>query len=137
LGYDGYLYLAGGINLAKSILRSCERFNWESNLWEPVADMKHQRRGFAMVAVPQGLFVIGGHDTVRMLSEVEFYDFGRKEWVECAPMKEARCYHTAVVAKDYQSITVFGGFNNLSDLASIESYSIEGDNWKVKGSMGR
>jgi hypothetical protein len=28
LGYDGYLYAAGGVNLVNQILNSCERFNW-------------------------------------------------------------------------------------------------------------
>jgi len=70
LGYDGYIYVAGGINLSNNILKSCERFNWESNTWETMADMKHQRCAFAMVAVPQGLFVIGGHDARKVLTEV-------------------------------------------------------------------
>jgi N-acetylneuraminic acid mutarotase len=70
LGYDGHIYVAGGVNTSKNILKSCERFNWDRNIWESVADMKHSRRGFAMLAVPKGLFVIGGHDTVKMLRNV-------------------------------------------------------------------
>lgn len=34
-------------------------------------------------------------------------------------MNEARCYHSAVLSKDYQTITVFGGFVDKNELDSI------------------
>lgn len=43
-------------------------------------------------------------------------------------MQQARCYHTAVLSRDYQSITVFGGLTeNNGILDSIEVYDIGRD----------
>lgn len=78
LGYDGYIYVAGGVNTSNNILNSCERFNFEKNAWEAVPHMKNQRRSFAMVAVPQGIFAIGGHSSVKLLDSVEFFSFNTK-----------------------------------------------------------
>ena len=43
-------------------------------------------------------------------------------------MQQTRCYHTAVLSKDYQTITVFGGLTeNNAILDSIEVYYIDRD----------
>ena len=71
--------------------------------------MKQSRTNFATVATPRGIFVIGGHTSKKFLSEVEFYDYEDDRWTEKSSLLQARCYHTAILSKDYQIITVFGG----------------------------
>lgn len=68
MGYDGYLYAAGGVNNNKSYLNSCERFNWNKFTWEIIASMNHQRRGFSLIPVPHGIYAIGGHSGSKVLA---------------------------------------------------------------------
>lgn len=68
LGYDGYLYVAGGVNSSNNILNSCERFNWNKKSWETVPHMIRQRRSFVLVALPHGIMAIGGHSSFETLS---------------------------------------------------------------------
>lgn len=32
--------------------------------------MKYQRRGFTMIAVPHGIFAIGGHSSLKVLASI-------------------------------------------------------------------
>ena len=50
-------------------------------------------------------------------------------------MGEARCYHSAVADRDYRTITVFGGLNNNTEIASIETLSLETGEWKQSSRM--
>ena len=77
MGYDGYLYAAGGVNNNKSYLNSCERYNWNKGKWQNVGNMIYQKRGFVLISVPHGIFAIGGHSGSKVLSEVELYDFNK------------------------------------------------------------
>lgn len=50
-------------------------------------------------------------------------------------MNEARCYHSAVLSHDYQTITVFGGFADNKELDSIEVYEIDANRWTSAGRL--
>ena len=86
--------------------------------------MKYPRRGFSMISAPHGIFVIGGHSGQRELNEIEVYLFEEKRWKSLAPMKNSRCYQSAIISYDCQFITVFGGFSNTNILNSWETYDI-------------
>jgi len=34
-----------------------------------------------MIPVPHGIFAIGGHSSLKVLSEVEIYDFNKAKWI--------------------------------------------------------
>lgn len=70
MGFDGYLYVGGGINSTNVILNSCERYCFESNKWSSMPAMKSPRRSFSLVSLPNGLFAIGGHDGKSFLRSV-------------------------------------------------------------------
>lgn len=135
LGYDGFIYVAGGVNHSNNIVNSCERYNWQKKSWETVPQMNRQRRSFTLVALPHGIMAIGGHSSLKTLPFVEILDFNRWEWIELTPMNEPRCYHSAIVTKDYQTISVFGGFADAKDLDSIEIYEMESNSWTNGGRM--
>jgi len=44
-----YVYVVGGKN--GSVLKCCERFNLNTDLWEKIADMKHKRWKFTICVV--------------------------------------------------------------------------------------
>jgi hypothetical protein len=136
LGFDGHLYVLGGIGLCNDALSSVERCNLERSDWETLPPMRQPRINFAAVATPRGLFVIGGHTTKRFLKEVEFYDYEEGRWAEKAPLLHSRCYHSAVLSKDYSNITVFGGLSDDNAvLDSVEVYDILDNEWTAGGRM--
>jgi hypothetical protein len=67
LGYDGFIYVAGGVNASNNILNSCERYNWNKKAWEAVSHMNRQRRSFSLIALPHGIMAIGGHSSLEAL----------------------------------------------------------------------
>ena len=125
LGYDGHLYALGGYTLSNDSTNNAERFNCCKSAWEIIRPMKQSRTNFATIATPRGIFVIGGHTSKKFLREVEFYDYEDDRWTEKASLQQARCYHTAILSKDYETITVFGGlWDKNTILESIEVYNI-------------
>ena len=48
--------------------------------------MKNPRRSFTMVAVPDGVIVIGGHDGKNYLNSVEKYQYSNGKWVNLKNM---------------------------------------------------
>jgi len=68
MGYDGYLYISGGVNNNKSYLNSCERFNWNKNRWENLSNMNYSRRGFSLISMPHGIYAIGGHSGTKVIA---------------------------------------------------------------------
>lgn len=73
--------------------------------------MNKPRRSFALVAVPHGIYAIGGYNGHTPLPDVEMFDYGKNKWVQVQPMSVPRFAHTALVTTDYRQIIVSGGFN--------------------------
>lgn len=75
LGLDGNIYVAGGVSKNNLILSHCEKFNFSKMCWQNLPNMIKNRRSFVLVALPQGIYAIGGHDGKKYLSEMEFFCF--------------------------------------------------------------
>lgn len=61
LGPDGFIYAIGGYGGGdNSSLSSVERFNPETQKWELIAPLKEARRALTAVALPDGIYAIGG-----------------------------------------------------------------------------
>lgn len=75
LGFDGHIYAAGGVNSNNGVMNSFERFNFNKMKWETLPNMRFQRRSFVLLALPNGIYAIGGHDGKKCLSEAEFFDY--------------------------------------------------------------
>ena len=81
-----YVYAIGGRQYGSqqtSILRSCERFNLETNKWERIASMKN-RRCTASVCISNGqLYVVGGFQIPNnRIGTIERYNMGTNKF-EC------------------------------------------------------
>jgi N-acetylneuraminic acid mutarotase len=129
------LYAAGGSSINNNILNSVERYNFAKEKWESMPHMHHQRHNFVLLSIPKGLLAIGGHNGVNALADVEIFDFSTAKWQKMEPMKGPRCCFTVCLSRDYEMVTVFGGFNEGVELGSIEQLHIPSGIWSYKGTM--
>ena len=47
-----------------SCLKSCERFDWEKGTWEMLPPLNEARRAHCAVALPDGVYVLGGFNGI-------------------------------------------------------------------------
>ena len=52
-------------------MRTAERFDFATGEWEMLPEMNEARRALAAVALPDGIYAIGGYDGKQYLSSVE------------------------------------------------------------------
>jgi hypothetical protein len=62
--------------------------------------MKEARRALAAVALPDGIYAIGGYDGRQYLATVEKFDLQKQEWFYVKSMNTARCTLSAVTSND-------------------------------------
>jgi hypothetical protein len=109
-------------------------FNIGENAWTTIGNMITPRRALAAVALPDGIYALGGYDGTKYLNSMEKLDISRGIWTELAPMKHPRCTLAAVSSPDCQFIYAIGGFNGTA-LSVVERYSIVEDSWTEVVSM--
>jgi hypothetical protein len=86
LGPDGKIYAIGGYGGGGSLtqndsgdnskgssncLRTAERYDFVTGQWEMLPEMNEARRALAAVALPDGIYAIGGYDGKQYLDSVE------------------------------------------------------------------
>lgn len=54
-------------------MRTAERYDFATGQWEMLPEMTEARRALAAVALPDGIYAIGGYDGKQYLSSVEKY----------------------------------------------------------------
>ncbi len=62
--------------------------------------MQDARRALAVVAMPDGIYAIGGYDGTKYLATVEKFCLMASKWVKVKQMSTARCTLTAVASVD-------------------------------------
>ena len=78
VGPDGMIYAIGGYGgQDRQCLASAERYNVSTDTWEKIGDLKQPRRALAAVALPDGVYAIGGYNGKKYISSVEKYDEGK------------------------------------------------------------
>jgi len=101
-----------------------------------IKSMHEARSNFALVAVKEKLFAIGGFDGKKRLSSVEVYDVKLNAWRQCASMTWPREGLAAVgVVRGGEEgggaeILAIGGFDGSRVLRSVERYVVEEDRWE-------
>lgn len=96
--------------------------------WKETSELRTPRRAAAAVALPSGLYVLGGYDGSSYLASVERLDRAGGRWVELSPMNSARCTLAAAASPDGQYIYAIGGFDGEA-LSVVERYSVKEDVW--------
>lgn len=113
LGPDNKVYAIGGYggSANSSCLSSVERYDPMTNKWEQIANMHQGRRALAAVALPDGIYAIGGYNGKDYISSVERFDISTGVWVQVSNLTSPKCTMSAVSSLNFQSIYVIGGFN--------------------------
>ncbi len=91
--------------------------------------MNEARRALACVALPDGIYAIGGYDGKQYLNTVEKFDLSQQKWVQVKAMNTSRCTLSAVASADCQYIYSLGGFNGNS-LDLVERYNMVSETWE-------
>mmetsp|Transcript_7549 Transcript_7549/g.6906 ORF Transcript_7549/g.6906 Transcript_7549/m.6906 type:complete len:134 (+) Transcript_7549:76-477(+) len=95
-----------------------------------LAPLNEHRRALAVVALPDGVYALGGYNGSDYLLTVERYDLSKDCWEYVKSMNNARCTFSATVSSpDFQYIYVMGGFNG-SPMDVVERYSVFQDSWE-------
>lgn len=101
LGPDNKIYAIGGYGGGdNACLSSAERYDPMTGKWELIAPMKEARRALTAVALPDGIYAIGGYNGKDYINSVERYNCMTNEWTHVKPMKFARCTLAAVASSD-------------------------------------
>ena len=92
-------------------------------------DMPDARCLFSAVVNRRFVYVIGGmYANQRVVNTMYRLSLETYEWTTLAPMGTARYQCASVLLDNY--VYVFGGYNGDRALASVERYSIAGNNWE-------
>lgn len=79
--HGNYAYFAGGSSEG-TVLRSAERYNSLTGQWEPLPDLKENRKWCSGCIMDNKFFVIGGQGSERQaLTSGEYYDEIENRWV--------------------------------------------------------
>jgi len=70
LGPDNKLYAVGGFDGHKCLVE-CERFDLIKGVWEKIAPLNTPRRALCAVAMPDGIYALGGYNGERYINSVE------------------------------------------------------------------
>jgi len=82
LGPDGRIYAIGGYGGGdNACLASAERFDKSTGKWELISPMREPRRALSAVALPDGIYAIGGYNGSAYIDTVEKYDFITNQWI--------------------------------------------------------
>jgi hypothetical protein len=132
---DNQLFAIGGHD-GKTALKSCERFDTETESWSPIQNMQHARRGHGAVLVGKFIYVFGGfcdRDAKIPESSSERYNITTDEWSMLSepplPLGQPVCANV----DNGGSITMFC---NPSDRKSAGvtcmEYDVTSDAWTVE-----
>lgn len=107
-----YLYAIGGFNAEDQCLQSVERYSFATDKWQMVTELDRPLKAMGAVALPDGIYVIGGFDGLeeRYCAEVRRYDYSENEWHLAASMHVERGAFTAVALSTCDYIYAIGGF---------------------------
>jgi hypothetical protein len=64
-------------------MSSGEKYNPETNTWTHIPDMHNKRARMSTAVIDDMIFVIGGNDTGRDMSNVEYFDDRKNKWFVC------------------------------------------------------
>lgn len=91
--------------------------------------MREGKRALTAVALPDGLYVLGGYNGKEYLSTVERYDYFSQKWTTMRPMNSQRGTFASIVSANCNFIYAIGGFNG-EPIEQVERYDVMHNNWE-------
>jgi hypothetical protein len=121
----GSLLITGGGNPA---VREVVRIDVETLIVSTQPHMLTPRRGHAAVYHTQHLYILGGYNSSRFLSECERLLCAEKRWEALPPLPRACSAMSGVVVE--RSLYTLGGYGG-SDIDLVQKLSLESLTWEV------
>lgn len=87
------------------------------------------KRALNAVALPDGLYVLGGYNGKEYLNTVQRYDYFTQKWSIMKPMNSARGTFSSIVSPNCNFIYAIGGFNG-QPIDHVERYDVMHNNWE-------
>jgi hypothetical protein len=136
IGPDESIYVVGGYGGGENnCLDTAERFDIISRKWEMLPKLNVGRRALSVVALPDGIYAIGGYSGKQYISSVERFDIEKNCWTLIEELQSPKCtLSCAVSVPDFRYIYALGGFNG-KPLDEVERYDITQEKWEVLRSV--
>lgn len=137
-----------------------ECYDPQTSRWVPIKPMLNRRCRLGSAALGGKIFACGGYDGSQFLRSVECYDPITDEWHEVGPMnvkvhinafKSSYLYLVAnfnnfdcnflfqrsrvALVANCGKLFAIGGYDGISNLSSMEIYSVEEDKWQFGSAM--
>jgi len=96
--------------------------------------MSEGKRALYAIALPDGIYILGGYNGKEYLNTVERFDPVTKKWTTLKPMNTSRGTFAAVVSPNFNYIYVIGGFNG-QPLNHVERFDVMNNTWDYLASM--
>jgi hypothetical protein len=125
-----YIYVMGGKSLNNNTLKTVERFNLNTRIWETNIDsFSTPRMNAAAIVFNDSIFLAGGRDdSGEVIDEVEVYDLAQNSWHSAQAMRREREGHALVSFNN--RIYAIGGQGSGYDLEEeIEWYDTTDGEW--------
>lgn len=135
---NDHVFALGGPQENGEFLNTAEVYDPKENCWEAIASLNTARAFACCVAIENKILLIGGSTDIlgqNALSTCEMYDTSTRVWTEVASMHIPR--FAAGVAVIRGRAYVFGGSFGGESFKSVESYSVESNEWKMEDDMPR
>jgi hypothetical protein len=95
-----------------------------------LARLSEGRRALSVVALPDGIYAIGGYSGQQYLASVERFDVYKNVWTKIESMISPKCTLSCVVSlPDLRYVYAVGGFNG-KPLETVERYDITSEQWE-------
>lgn len=79
--HEGFVFVFGGLNYTEKILRKSERFCFQEQRWEPIAEMNEARKNSSACALTSDtVYVIGGTSLHACSDTIEQYSIATNKW---------------------------------------------------------
>eukprot|EP00347_Sterkiella_histriomuscorum_P017673 403348434 len=134
LGPDQKLYAIGGYNPQDGCISSVEAFDFDKQQWEIVTQMEEGKRALNAVALPDGIYVLGGYNGKEYLNTVQKYDLMTHKWQSMRGMNTSRGTFSALAAQNCNYIYAIGGFNG-QPLDHVERFDAIKNQWEYLAPM--
>lgn len=125
-----FLFAIGGCN-SKHTLVSVERYNFATDIWEYATSLDRPLKAIAAVALPDGVYVLGGFDAVEGTYCATVRRLENDKWRKLSSMSTKRGAFSAIALRTCDYIYAIGGFGEHgSPLDSVERYDVAADSWQ-------
>nr|XP_027197999.1 kelch-like protein 10 [Dermatophagoides pteronyssinus] len=129
---NGQLYAIGGFN-RQTRVRSCERYNPESDSWQYVAELNYGRSDASAIVHDGKIFIAGGINDSGIESSAEIYYPQLNQWRLIRSMSSPRTSFSIVSFQN--KIWALGGNDGSKRSGSVECYDPELNVWNEAENM--